>query len=61
MDDNTRIQQLNDFCEELAAFLASREKRFSVEVRDSVVWSRRYIGASKESTDEHYMIQVDYN
>lgn len=55
------IAQLREVTEIIAAALASREARFSVEVRDSVRADRMYIGASKESTGEHYIIQVETN
>lgn len=47
--------------EAIATVLANREQRFSVEIRSSVVGTRVYIGASKESTDEHYFIQIYKN
>lgn len=56
MDDAKQVREIADT---IAAVLCNRENRFSVEVRDSVVWTRIYIGASKTSTNEHYMIQID--
>lgn len=55
------INAVKEVAEIIAATLCNRENHFSVEVRDSVVWTRIYIGASKESTGEHYIIQIDKN
>jgi hypothetical protein len=56
---NEQIERLREVTEVLAAALANREERVSVEVRGSVRADRLYIGASKESTNEHYAIQID--
>ena len=52
-------KQTEAICETIAVALT--EQGYSVETRGSVVYTRGYIGVSKESTDEYYVIQVDKN
>lgn len=45
--------------QKIAELLCSRENGYSVEVKDSVVSDRFYIGVDNARTGEHYIVQVD--
>lgn len=49
-----------EFADTIATYLANRDNRYSVEVRESPSNDRRiYIGVTKESTREYYQIVID--
>lgn len=57
MTPSEEIAKVKEITETVAAALASREERYSVETKDSLVWTRMYIGAHKENA--HFVIQID--
>lgn len=51
--------EVREIADVIAATLANRENRYSVEVRTSVVHTRVYIGASNFNDNRHFMVQID--